>query len=151
MNPIPLCKPLPGIANLIALMVITKICSAYNNPVRTWCLCVNISHSSFDARYTWDTPIQEFWTAFNDKVQQLMTNRIPLKRSTTWYDQTRENTAIQWLKKKAFTNFDLVRETKSPDPPWKQMKQDTRVDCNIYVLDPATDLNPKQLYTYVKW
>ena len=30
MNPIPLCKPLPGIANLIALMVITKICSAYN-------------------------------------------------------------------------------------------------------------------------
>ena len=33
-NPIPLCKPLPGIANLIALMVITKICSAYNNPVR---------------------------------------------------------------------------------------------------------------------
>ena len=160
MNPIPLCKPLPGIDNLIALMVITKICSAYNNPVRrkiyiwkkrTWCLCVNISHSSFDARYTWDTPIQEFWTAFNDKVQQLMTNRIPLKWSTTWYDQTRENTAIQWLKKKVFTNFDLVRETKSPDPPWKHMKQDTRVNFNIYVLDPATDLNPKQLYTYVKW
>ena len=43
-----------------------------------------------------------------------MTNRIPLKWSTTWYDQT-------------------------------------RVDFNIYVLDPATDLNPKQLYTYVKW
>ena len=118
---------------------------------RTWCLCVNISHSSFDARYTWDTPIQKFWTAFNDKVQQLMTNRIPLKWSTTWYDQTRDNTAIQWLKKKAFTNFDLVRETKSPDPPWKPMKQDTRVNFNIYVLDPATDLNPKQLYTYVKW
>ena len=159
MNPIPLCKPLPGIANLIALMVITKICSAYNNPVRRkiyiWKkadmvrVCVNISHSSFDACYTWDTPIQEFWTACNDKVQQLMTNRIPLKWSTTWYDQTRENTAIQWLKKKAFTN--LVRETKSPDPPWKQMKQDTRVDFNIYVLDPSTDLNPKQLYTYVKW
>ena len=30
------------------------------------------------------------------------------------------------------------------------MKQDTRVDFNIYVLDPATDLNPKQFYTYVK-
>ena len=29
------------------------------------------------------------------------------------------------------------------------MKQDTRVDFNIYVLDPATDLNPKQFYTYV--
>ena len=80
-----------------------------------------------------------------------MTNRIPLKWSITWYDQTRENTAIQWLKKKEFTNFDLVRETKSPDPPWKQMKQDNRVDFNIYVLDPATDLNPKQFYTYVKW
>ena len=93
-----------------------------------------ISHSSFDARYTWDTPIQEFWTAFNDKVQQLMAKiyRIPLKWSTTWYDQTRENTAIQWLKKKEFTHFDLVRETKSPDPAWKQMKQDTRVDFNIY-------------------
>ena len=78
------------------------------------------------------TPIQEFWTTFNDKVQQFMTNRIPLKWSTTWYDQTRENTAIQWLKKKAFTNFDLVRETKSPDPAWKQMKQDSRVDFNIY-------------------
>ena len=99
---------------------------------RTWCLCVNISHSSFDARYTWDIPIQEFWTAFNDKVKQLITNRIPLKWSTTWYDQSRENTAIQWLKKKAFTNFDLVRETKSPDPAWKQMKQGTRVDFNIY-------------------
>ena len=88
---------------------------------RTWCLCVNISHSSFYARYT-------------DKVQQFMTNRIPLKWSTTWYDQTRENTAIQWLKNKAFTNFDLVRsrETKSPDPAWKQMKQDSRVDFNIY-------------------
>ena len=61
------------------------------------------------ARYTWDTLIQEFWNAFNDKVQQFMTNRIPLKWSTTWYDQTRENTAIQLPKKKAFTNFDLVR------------------------------------------
>ena len=30
------------------------------------------------------------------------------------------------------------------------MKQDNRVDFNIYVLDPATDLNPKQFYTYVK-
>ena len=29
------------------------------------------------------------------------------------------------------------------------MKQDTRVDFNIYVLDPSTDLNPKQLYTYL--
>ena len=31
-----------------------------------------------------------------------------------WY--ARENTSIQWLKKKTFTNFDLVIETKSPDP-----------------------------------
>ena len=83
---------------------------------RTWCLCVDISHSSFDARYAWDTQIQEFWTAFNDKVQQLMTNVILLKWSITWSDQTREITAIQWPKKKALTNFDLVRQTKSPDP-----------------------------------
>ena len=65
-NPMPLCKPLPGIANLIALMSITKICSAYNNPVRegkstygkkrTWCLCVNISHSSCYARYIYTDP-----------------------------------------------------------------------------------------------
>ena len=33
-NPIQLCKLLPCIANLIALMAITKICPAYNNPVR---------------------------------------------------------------------------------------------------------------------
>ena len=112
-------------------------------------VCEHITFIIWYARYTWDTLIQEFWTAFNDKIQQLMTNRIPLKWSTTWYDQTRENTAIQWLKKKAFTNFDQVRETKSPDPAWKQIKQETRVDFNIYTY--ATDLNPKQLYTYVKW
>ena len=41
-------------------------------------------------------------------------------------------TQLSNLKKKAFTNLDLVRETKSTDPAWKQMKQDTRVDFIMY-------------------
>ena len=122
-------------------MAITKICSAYNNPVRskiyTWkkadmvFVCEHITFiiwCPLYLRYTDPGVLDRIqW-----KVQQLMTNRIPLKWSTTWYDQTRENTAIQWLKKKAFTHFDLVRETQSTDPAWKQMKQDTRVDFNMY-------------------
>ena len=102
---------------------------------RTWCLCVNTSHSSFDARYTWDTPIQEFWTAFNDEVQQVMTNHIPLKWSTTRYNQTWENTANKRLKKKVLTNFDLVRDKNKNHliRLEKQMKQDTREDFNSYL------------------
>ena len=99
---------------------------------RTWCLCVNISHSSFMPVIPEIHRSRSSGLHSMIKVQQFMTNHIPLKWTTTWYDQTRENTAIQWLKKKAFTNFDLVRETKSPDPAWKQMKQDSRVDFNIY-------------------
>ena len=95
-NPIQLCKLLPGIANLIALMATTNICPAYNNPVRKkihlWkkadmVSLLNTSHTSLH------------------QLMQVMTNCMPLKWSTTWYNQTWENTYIKWLseRKKAFT------------------------------------------------
>ena len=118
-HPVQQCKPLSGIADLIDVMALTKICPAYNNhnnhvKIHRWkeadmlSVCEHFTYfaTSCDARYTRDTPIPEIWTTFNDKVQQVMTNLIPLKRSTTRYDQTWENTAIKWLaqrKKKAFT------------------------------------------------
>ena len=54
-NPLQRCKHLPCIADLIAVMALTKICPAYDNPVggksthgkgQTWCLCMNTSHTS---------------------------------------------------------------------------------------------------------
>ena len=74
-----------------------------------------------------------------------MTNHIPLKWSTTGYNQTWENTAIKRFKKKAFTKYGSGERDKSINHLIrlkKQMKQ----DFNSYlmdILDPATDLNPK--------
>ena len=149
-NPIQLCKLLPGIANLIALMAITKICPAYNNPVRRkthlWkkaemvLLCEHITHfaTSFDTSF--DTPIHEFWTSFNDRVQQEMINRIPLKWSTTWHNKTWENTDIKRLaqRKKVFTKYWSGERDKHKNHLIrleKQLKQETRVDCIGNLMD----------------
>ena len=77
--------------------------------------CEHITYfaRSFDVHYTWDTPIQEFWISFNDRVQQVIINRILLKWSTTRYNQTWENTAIKRLaqrtKRRRSQNIDLVK------------------------------------------
>ena len=67
--------------------------------------------TSFDVHYTWGTLIQEFWTSFNDKVQQVTINRMLLKWSTTRYNQTWENTIkrLAQHKKRRSQNIDLVK------------------------------------------
>ena len=79
--------------------------------------------TSVDVRYTWDTPIQEFWIAFNDEVQQV--NDQPHSIEMVHHPNGLSN--VKGRSKK----YDLVRQIqKSHDPAWtkKQMKQETRVD-----------------------
>ena len=134
-NPIQLCKLLPGIANRIALMAITKICPAYYNPVRRkihlWkrsdmvSLCEHITHfaTSFDARY---------------KHRSRSSGSHSMIKSSKWWP-----TAFHWngpppdkikpggtqisnglpnVKRRRSQNIDLVRE-KNTKTTWSGLKK----------------------------
>ena len=88
-----------------------------------------------------------------------MTDLVPSKWSTTRYNQPWVTTAIKRLarrKKKAYKKFRASRNNKDKtrfDRLKQEMQRVTRQAFNNYVmviLDPATDINAKRLYSYVK-
>ena len=82
------CEPLPGIADHVSVLVITKLCSPYSKPVKrkihiwkkadmvtirehiqTFSECFHECHNSH-------TPVQELWNIFIKEVQIIMTELV---------------------------------------------------------------------------
>ena len=99
------------------------------------------------------------WSAFSSEIQNIMTDLVPSKWSTTRYNQPWVTTAIKRLarrKKKAYKKFRASRNNKDKtrfDRLKQEMQRVTRQTFNNYVmaiLDPATYVKAKRLYLYVK-
>ena len=158
MQTIQLCKPLPGIANLIALMAITKICPAYNNPVRRKIHLWKSGHVVYMSIIP-----ETHWSRSSGPPSMIKSSKW---RSTACYwngpppdtikpGRTQLSKCLPNIKKKAFTKYWSGENKNHLIRLEKQMKQETRVDFNSYmhlmdILDPATDFNAKRFYAYVK-
>ena len=121
------CEPLPGVADHDAVLAITKLASPLHKPIRRrihlWKKAnmeivrnrITTFSTSFHEQYSSETPVQEMWSAFPSEIQNIMTDLVPSKWSTTRYNQPWVTTAIKRLarrKKKAYKKFRASRNNK---------------------------------------
>ena len=92
------CEPLPGVADHDAVLAITKLASPLHKPIRRrihlWKRAdmeivrnrITTFSTSFHEQCSSDTPVQEMWSAFSSEIQNIMTDLVPSKWSTTLYN-----------------------------------------------------------------